>query len=411
LKRFALSRLSTMMFLQYFVHGAWYVTCGLTMAHYGFSSIIGLTYSLVAIASIIAPILLGVVADRFFPSEKVLGLLHAIGGILLLFIPHQLTTGHQGTFLFLLFLFLLCLMPTFALTNNVAFHHVLSSEKQFPVIRVFGTIGWIVAGLFIGQLGLSDNYMIFYIAGVAALILAVYSFTLPSTPAPGKGKAFSARDLLRLDSFKLFKNWNFAVFMLTSLLFYIPISSYYSFAATFLGAAGFKNVGSVMTIGQMLEVLFMLSISFFLVRLGVKAMLLIGMLAWVTRFFIFAWAGPAGLMGLLIFGIAIHGICADFFMITGTIYAEKAAGPEIKAQTQSLFTLFTNGFGSFLGSLIAGALFNSTVTAKGPDMMHQWQLFWIIPAIIGIILAAAFLFTFKNQQTKTSLPLKTVANK
>jgi nucleoside transporter len=411
LKRFALPRLSAMMFLQYFVHGAWYVTCGLTMAHYGLSSIIGLTYSLVAIASIIAPILLGVVADRFFSSEKVLGLLHFIGGLLLLFIPHQLTTGHQNAFLLLLFLFLLCLMPTFALTNNVAFHHVINSEKQFPIIRVFGTIGWIVAGLFIGQLGLSDNYMIFYIAGVAALILAVYSFTLPATPAPAKGKAFSVRDLLRLDSFKLFKNWNFAVFMLTSLCFYIPISSYYSFAATFLGAAGFKNVGSVMTIGQMLEVIFMLSISFFLVRLGVKAMLLIGMLAWVIRFFIFAWGGSAGLMGLLIFGIAIHGICADFFMITGTIYAEKAAGPEIKAQTQSLFTLFTNGFGSFLGSLIAGALFNSTVTAKGPNTMHQWQLFWFIPAFIGIILAVAFYFTFKSQRVKNSLPLKTVANK
>ena len=411
MKPLALPRLAVMMFLQYFVHGAWYVTCGLAMAHYGFSSIIGLTYSLVAIASIIAPLLLGIIADRFFSSEKVLGFLHAVGGILLLVIPRQLSAGHQGPFLLLLFLFLLCLMPTFALTNNVAFHHVQNSEKQFPIIRVFGTVGWIVAGLFIGQLGLSDNYMIFYIAGTAALVLSIYSFTLPATPAPAKGKAFSVRELLRLDSFKLFKNWNFAVFMLTSLFFYIPISSYYSFAATFLGAAGFKNVGSVMTIGQILEVLFMLSISFFLVRLGVKAMLLIGMVAWITRFFIFAWAGPAGLMWFLIFGIAIHGICADFFMITGTIYAEKSAGPEIKAQTQSLFTLFTNGFGSFLGSLIAGVLFNSTVTAKGPNMMHQWQLFWLIPAFIGILLAAAFLVTFKNERSRNSLPLKTAVNK
>lgn len=411
MQRFILPRLAVMMFLEYFVHGAWYVTCGLAIAHYGFSSIIGLTYSLVAIASIVAPIVLGVVADRFFPSEKVLGFLHTCGGLLLLFIPHQLTSGHQSTFLLLLFLFLLCLMPTFALTNNVAFHHVENSEKQFPIIRVFGTIGWVVAGLFIGQLGLSNNFRIFYIAGVAALVLAIYSFTLPTTPAPAKGKAFSVRELLRLDSFKLFKNWNFAVFMLTSLFFYIPISSYYSFAATFLGAAGFKNVGSVMTIGQILEVIFMLSISFFLVRLGVKAMLLIGMLAWITRFFIFAWAGPAGVMWLLIFGIAIHGICADFFMITGTIYAEKSAGPDIKAQTQSLFTLFTNGFGSFFGSLIAGALFNSTVTAKGPDLMHQWQLFWVIPAIIGLVLAAAFFFTFKNKETKNRFQLKTAVNK
>ncbi len=340
MKRFILFRLSTMMFLEYFVHGAWYVTCGLAMAHYGFSSVIGLSYSLVAIASIVAPIILGVIADRFFPSQYVLGVLHIVGAILLFLIPGQLTFGHQTLFLILLFLFLLCLMPTFALTNNVGFHHVEDSEKHFPMIRVFGTIGWIVAGLLIGQLGLSDSRMIFFISGTAALILGLYSFTLPYTPASGKGKTFSKRDLFRLDAFKLFKNWNFAVFMLTALLFYIPISSYYSFTATFLGAVGFHNVGSIMTIGQMLEVLFMLSISFFLVRLGIKNMLLIGMTAWIIRFFIFSIAGPAGLTGLIIVGIAIHGICADFFMITGTIYAEKAAGPEIKAQTQSLFIYF-----------------------------------------------------------------------
>lgn len=399
MKPFALTRLSFMMFLQYFVHGAWYVTCGLVMAHYGFSSIIGLTYSLVAIASMIAPIVLGVIADRFFSSERVLGVLHLLGGAILLCIPSQLKDAHQSLYLILLFIFLLCLMPTFALTNNVGFHHVSNSEKQFPVIRVFGTIGWITAGLIIGQLGLSNSRAIFFIAGSAALVLGLYSFTLPHTPAPGKSKSFSKRDLFRLDAFLLFKNWNFAVFMLTSLLFYIPISSYYSFTATFLGSAGFKNVGSLMTIGQMLEVLFMLMIPFFLSRFGIKNMLLIGMSAWILRFFIFSFAGPAGLPSLIIVGIAIHGICADFFMITGTIYAEKAAGPEIKAQTQSLFTIFTNGIGSFFGSLIAGALYNSNVSTKGSNVMHQWQHFWLIPALIGIFLALLFSLFFKRIKT------------
>ncbi|WEG11833.1 MFS transporter [Pullulanibacillus sp. KACC 23026] len=396
--RLTLIRLSVMMFLEYFVHGAWYVTCGLAMAHYGFSSIIGLTYSLVAVASIIAPLILGVIADRFFSSERVLGVLHLIGGLLLLFIPAQLKEGHSLLFLLLLFLFLLCLMPTFALTNNVGFHHVSNSEKQFPIIRVFGTIGWIIAGLFIGQLGLSDNKAIFFISGGAALLLGLYSFTLPHTPAPGKGKPFSKRDLFRLDAFLLFRNWNFAVFMLTSLLFYIPISTYYSFAATFLGAAGFKNVSSIMSIGQMLEVIFMLSIPFFLLRVGIKNMLMIGMAAWIVRFVIFSFAGPAGLMGLIIVGIAIHGICSDFFMITGTIYAEKAAGPEVKAQTQSLFTLFTNGFGSFIGSLIAGGLYNSTISQNGADILRQWQTFWIVPALIGLGLLIAFFISFKQEK-------------
>jgi nucleoside transporter len=389
-----------MMFLEYFVWGSWYATAGLAMTKYGLSSIIGLTYSLIAVSAIVAPFFLGMVADRFFPSEKVLGVLHIVGGLLLFAVPSQMESGHSSTFLLLIFLYMLCFMPTLALTNNVAFHHIEDSAKHFPVIRVFGTIGWIVAGIGIGQLGFSDNAIIFTIAAIASILLGLYSFALPHTPAPAKGKPLSIRDLLCLDALKLFRRWNFSVFMICSLLICIPLAAYYSYTSPFLGAVGFKNVGTVMTIGQMLEIIFMLLIPFFFVRLGVKYMLLVGMMAWAIRYVLFAIGAPSGILALIFIGIGIHGVCYDFFMVTGSIYAEKQAGDKVKAQAQSLFVLFTQGIGMFFGSLIAGNIFNSTVTAKGAEALQQWQTFWFIPAAIAAVIAVLFFVAFKSKDER-----------
>ena len=392
-------RLSAMMFLQYFIYGSWYATAGLAMAKYGFSSIIGLTYSLVAVASIISPIILGVVADRFLSSEKVIGTLHAIGGILLLFIPNQMESGQQNLFLCLLFLYMLILTPTFALTNNVAFHHIKDPSKHFPVIRVFGTIGWIAAGVGIGQCNLSDSSLIFTIAGIASFVQGIYSFTLPSTPAPAKGKAFTKRELLRIDAFKMMKDRAFLIFMLTSLFLNIPIASYSSFASPFLGAMGYHHVGSLMSIGQGLEIFFMLAIPFLMARFSIKRMLFIGMIAWVVRFGLFAMGAPSGIDALIIIGIAIHGICINFFMIPGTIFVERMASRDIKAQAQSLFVLFTQGIGTFIGSLISGLLYNSTM-ASSYSVQYQWTLFWSIPTIIALLVTVFFVFAFrmKNEE-------------
>ncbi|CAM3718398.1 MFS transporter [Alicyclobacillus pomorum] len=395
-------RLSAMMFLEYFVWGAWYATAGLAMTKYGLSSIIGLTYSLAAVSAIIAPFFLGMVADRFFSSEKVLGVLHIIGGTLLFIIPSQMKSANSSLFLLVIFLYMLCFMPTLALTNNVAFHHVEDSARHFPIIRVFGTIGWIAAGIGIGQLGFSDRAIIFTISAVASVLLGIYSFALPHTPAPAKGKPLSMRDLLCLDALKLFGKWNFAVFMICSLLICIPLAAYYSFTSPFLGAIGFKNVGTIMTIGQMLEVIFMLLIPFLFVRLGVKYVLLVGMFAWAVRYGLFAIGAPTGIMPLIFIGIAIHGVCYDFFMVTGSIYAEKQAGDKVKAQAQSLFILFTQGIGMFVGSLIAGDIFNSTVTATGIKALQQWQIFWLIPAGIATVIAVIFLSAFRNNHEKAA---------
>lgn len=386
---YKMSRLSAMMFLQYFTYGSWFATAGLVMTRYGFSSIIGLTYSMVAVASIISPIVLGVVADRFFSSEKVIGSLHILGGILLLFIPRQLETGHEGIFLFILFMYMLVLTPTFALTNNVAFHHITDPARHFPVVRVFGTIGWVVAGVGIGQLGLSDSTVIFTISAVVAFVQGLYCMTLPHTPAPAKGKPFTKRELLRIDAFKMMKNRQFLIFMICSLLLYIPMAAYNSFTSPFLGAIGYHNVGTVMSIGQALEIFFMLMIPFFFVRLGIKRMLLIGMLAWALRFCLFAIGGETNVTALIIIGIAIHGICVNFFMIPGTIYVERVADREIKAQAQSLFVLFTQGAGSFIGSLTLGFIYNSTVLT-----LNKWTLFWFIPAAMALLIALLFFLTF-----------------
>ncbi|EPY12862.1 MULTISPECIES: MFS transporter [Paenibacillus] len=396
-RRLVIPRLSFMMFMQFFVWGAWYATAGLTLSKYGLSSIIGTAYSVGAIASIIAPFFLGMVVDRFFASEKVMGLLHLAGSALLWMVGRQVEAGSGTTLLWTLFLYMLCYMPTLALSNNVAFHHIADAAKTFPMIRVFGTIGWIVAGVLIGQLGYSDSSFIFYISAIASLLLGIFSFTLPNTPAPARGKPLSVRDLLCLDALQMLKERSYCVFIICSMLICIPLAAYYSFASPFLEAAGFANVGSVMTIGQMSEIAFMLLIPFFFRRLGIKIMLLIGMLAWTLRYVLFAFGAPDQIGSLMIVGIALHGICYDFFFVTGFIYAEQQADSQVKGQAQSLLLLFTQGIGIYFGSLIAGSLFNDTVTASGTAALAQWKSFWLYPAGAALVVALLFLLLFKSK--------------
>ncbi|MGM7722271.1 nucleoside permease [Metabacillus sp. Hm71] len=390
-------RLSAMMFLEFFVWSAWYATAGLVLSNYGLSSIIGISYSVAAIASIVAPFFLGMVVDRFFPSEKVLAILHLIGAVLLWMLPGLIESGNATALLWILFIYNVCYMPTIALTNNVAFQNLESGSKNFPYIRVFGTIGWIVAGIIIGQLGYSDNIIIFQIAAAVSLLLGVYSFTLPHTPAPAKGKPLSVRDLLFLDALAMLKDKNYLIFIVCSMLICIPLAVYYSFASPFLGTVGFDNVGSVMTIGQMSETLFMLLIPFFFKRFGVKYMLLVGMIAWTLRYVFFGFGAPEEAALFMYIGIALHGICYDFFFVTGFMYAEEKADEKVKAQAQSLIVLVTYGIGMFFGSLIAGELFNSTVTAQGSEALLQWKNFWLYPAGFAAIVAIFFFILFKEK--------------
>jgi len=398
-------RLALMMFLQLFVWGSWYVTMGIVMGRYGMSAAIGDAYSLGPIASILSPFVLGMVVDRFFPSQKVLALLHIAGAVLLYCIPSAFAQGEggRGLLLGLLFAYMLCYMPTIALTNNVAFHCLgARSEKYFPVVRVFGTLGWITAGLLVGFAGLSETTSIFTLASAASLALGLFSLSLPDTPAPAKGKPLALRDLVCADAFAaLFRQRHFVVFAICATLISVPLAAYFAFAGPFLAANHIANVSGVMSVGQMSEFFFMLLIPLFFRRLGVKTMLLIGMCAWFLRYAMFAAGITESTRWLIYLGVALHGVCYDFFFVVGYMYTDKIAKPEIKGQAQGLVTLFTYGIGMLIGSQATGALFNRVVSAQGDAALPQWQALWWYPALAALVIAVVFFLSFHFREAST----------
>jgi nucleoside transporter len=393
-------RLSLMMFLQYFVLGSWFATLGYILSKNGMSSIIGTVYAVGGIAAIISPVFIGMITDRFVPSQKVLGLVNLGGAILLWLLPAQIDSGNGTSFVWLMFIYMLLFNPTYSLTNNISISNVEDSVKFFPVIRVCGTIGFIAAGVLIGSLGFSGSTVSFKISAAMSLLLGIYSFTLPNTPAPAKGKPFSIRDVFCLDALQLLKNRYYLVFIICTTVLFIDHAAYTSFTSVFLGDAGVENISSIMTIGQMSEVIFMLLIPFFFRKLGFKWMFIIGMLSWVLRMSLFALSAPEGIVAFMIIGIALHGLCWDFFFVTGYLYTDKVAGEKIKGQAQGLIIMFTQGIGMFVGSFFAGNLFNSTITETGEASLLQWQTFWIYPAAIALVITIVFFIFFKDKLEK-----------
>ncbi len=408
------AHLSAMMFLQFFIWGAWYVTIGNFMTANSMASYVHWPYTVNPIAAIVSPFFLGLIADRYFATEKVLGVLHLIGGAVMLIVPQ--TSGNVVVFILLLALYNLCYMPTLGLVNTLAFHNIDDQEKQFPLIRVFGTIGWIVAGLFIGLVlsrfteDLPDRTALpLYATGVASLVMGVYSFFLPHTPPPGKGEKVSIRSILGVDAFKALQSRSFWVFLISSFLICIPLAAYYAYAPVFVSSAVYDagvqnfftsvlpNPSSLMSIGQMSEVLFMLVMPLFFVRLGVKWMLFIGMGAWVLRYALFAMAAPAGIFWMIAIGILLHGICYDFFYVTGQIYVDKKSTPAIRGQAQGMLVLVTYGLGMFIGAQIAGWLNNSYRVGDEMLTAAAWQSFWWVPAIFAGVVMILFAVFFNDK--------------
>ncbi len=381
-----------MMFLQFFIWGAWYTTIAVYMTNHGMERLTYWPYTVNPIAAIVAPFFLGLVADRYFATEKVLGILHILGGFILCAVPRF--TGSPTTFILLLLAYNLCYMPTLGLANSLAFHHIQSQEQQFPLIRVFGTIGWIVAGLFISLV--LGNLMTavpeqtawpLYTAGIASVVLGAYSFTLPHTPPPGKGQPVSLRSIAGLDAFKQLGDRSFYIFIIASLLLCIPLAAYYNFTQIFLGAAGVKRIAATQTLGQMSETIFMLLMPLMFMRLGVKKMLMVGMGAWVLRYALFAIAAPNAVFWLIVIGILLHGICYDFFFVTGQIYVDKKSTPAIRGQAQGFLVLVTYGVGMLIGAQVAGRVFNSFLGTATSLTLEQWRSFWWLPAAFaGVVL-------------------------
>ncbi|MEH0013828.1 MFS transporter [Citrobacter portucalensis] len=391
--RLLVPRLSLMMFLQFFIWGSWSVTLGLVMSQHNMSLLIGDALSAGPIASILSPFVLGMLVDRFFASQKVMAVMHLAGAAILWFVPQALVAQNGALLIGLLFGYTLCYMPTLALTNNIAFHSLSDKDKTFPVVRVFGTIGWIVAGIFIGVTGISDTTGIFTLAAIISVILALYSLTLPNTPAPAKGLPVKVRDLFCADAFALLKVRHFFVFSLCATLISVPLGTYYAYTASFLADAGVGDVSTAMSFGQMSEIFFMLVIPFLFRRLGVKYMLLIGMCAWFVRYAFFAPGISEEGRFLLYLGILLHGVCYDFFFVVGFIYTDRIAGEKVKGQAQSMIVMFTYGIGMLLGSQISGALYNRLVA--GQTVPQAWTTFWWIPAVAAAVIAVIFLFSFK----------------
>ncbi len=389
------ARLSAMMFLQFFLWGGWYVTVGNYMGANGMKDQIAWAYSLCPIAAIISPFFLGMVADRFFATERVLAAMHLLGGVTLLAAPWAATQSPTH-FILVLLLHTVFFMPTLGLTSTLAFHHMDNPEKQFPMVRVFGTIGWIAANIVVSKWLHGDEHAIqFYVAGGAALLLGVYSFTLPHTPPPAAGKEANIRDILGLDSLSLLKRPAFAIFILSSFLICIPLAFYYSFAPVFVSAIGVKDPAFNMSFGQMSEMFFMLVMPFCFARLGVKWMLLTGMFAWVARYGFFAGATQTGLLPLVMAGIVLHGVCYDFFFVTGQIYVDQVADIKIRGQAQGFLVLITQGLGMLIGAQVAGLI----VKANTVGNAVQWFNVWLIPCIAAAAVMILFGLTFSNRRT------------
>lgn len=348
-----LARLSVMMFLQFFAWGSWFVTLALAMGNHGLQKFIGSAYESAPIAAIFAPLFLGLVADRLFSSERVMGVLMLLGGAIMAAIAKISAGGEANgpTIVWLMIAYMLCYMPTLGLANTITFSHL--KQEDFPKARVWGTIGWIVAGLIVGMIGWSGSLHIFWLGAASSFALGLYSFTLPHTPPPAKNKPLDLSSLLMVDAIKLLKSPAFLVFAICSTLICIPLAYYYGQTSAFLGAAGFTQPASTMTLGQMSEIFFMILIPFFFRRLGVKTMLLVGMGAWVARYALFAFGAPDQVAWMLLAAVALHGICYDFFFVTGFIYTDKKAPAEIRGQAQALLVFLTQGVGMFFGFRMA----------------------------------------------------------
>ncbi|MBA2498816.1 MAG: nucleoside permease [Chitinophagaceae bacterium] len=399
-------QLSVMMFLEFFIWGGWFVTLGTFLGTNldADGGQMARVFSTQSWGAIIAPFIIGLIADRYINAEKILGVLHILGAVLM----YQMYQAEDISIFYpYVFIYMVLYMPTLALVNSVSFNQMQNPEKEFSGIRVWGTIGWIIAGLMISFLfhwdtpentgnGLLKNT--FLMAGIASLLLGLFSFTLPKTPPKkSKGEKVSLKQIIGLEALQLLKDRNFLVFFISSILICIPLAFYYQTAHPFLTNMGVDNPTAKMSIGQISEILFLLLLPVFFVRFGFKITILVGMLAWAVRYMLFAFGNGDELSFMLIIGIALHGVCYDFFFVAGQIYTNSKAGERYKSAAQGLITLATYGIGMLIGFEVAGMI---TDTYKISDNQFDYKMIWMIPAGIAAVVMVIFIIFFKNKENK-----------
>jgi nucleoside transporter len=395
-------RLSLMMFINYVIWGAWYVTLGTYLtATLKFSGTeAGAIFGTTALASMISPFFVGMIADRFFATERVLAVLHLLGAVILYAVTQ--VTGFGAVYALML-LYCLCYFPTIALTNTLALKQIEDPGKQFPLIRVFGTIGWIFVGQVIGWLAFEKSPNMFLLAAGASVVMAIYSLTLPHTPPAGAGEPVTARSLLGLDALVMLKRRTYLVFIIASILACIPLTFYFSFTNAYLNEIGVVNAAGKMTLGQASEILAMLAMPLVFRRVSVRAILLIGLLSWSVRYGLLAYGNAGAGMWMFYIAILLHGVCFDFFFMTGQLYADQEAPPELRVTAQGFLTFVTYGIGMFLGSTLSGVALDYFTTTEGGVAHHNWQSFWLSSAIGSfaiLLLVAAFFQSRSRIQSK-----------
>ena len=396
-------RLSVMMFLEFFVWGSWYVTMGTFLGNnlHAKDPEISLAFSTQSLGAILAPFLVGLIADRYFQAQKILGSIHLMGAALL----YGLHESHAFDQFFPILLgYMILFMPTLALVNSISFHQMSQPEKEFSAVRVWGTIGWVAAGFLISALawdsaaglkaGLLQNT--WKLASIASILLGIYSFTLPSTPPPAKQSGpFRLKEALGLDALALLGHRNYAIFFISSILICIPLAFYYQNASPFLTELALENSTGKMALGQVSEILFLLALPFFFSRFGIKFTLLAAMLAWALRYLLFAFGDADGNAWMLLGGILLHGICYDFFFVSGQIYTDAHAGKKFKSSAQGLITLATYGIGMLIGFWVAGQVSKFFLIKEG---VHDWLSIWIVPAGISALVLLLFISFFKSEK-------------
>ncbi|MEP2936780.1 MAG: nucleoside permease [Gilvibacter sp.] len=395
-------KLSLMMFLEFFIWGGWFVTLGTFLGNNlnAADGEIAQAFSTQSWGAIIAPFIIGLIADRFFNAERILGVLHLIGA----FLMYQMSNATEFAVFYPYVLgYMIAYMPTLALVNSVAFNQMSDPSKDFPLVRVFGTGGWIFAGLLISflawdspeniQEGLLKNT--FLMVAVASAILGLFSFILPKTPPNAKGEKASISDILGLDALSLLKDRNFLVFFISSVLICIPLAFYYQNLSPFLTESQVAKSTAWASAGQVSEVVFMLLLPFFFKKFGFKKTILVGMLAWAVRYVLFAFGDAGDMFFMIITGIILHGICYDFFFVSGQIYTDSKAGEKIKSAAQGLITLATYGVGMLVGFYIAGRISDANLIGDG---LHDWKQIWLFPAGFAAVVLVIFALLFKNEK-------------
>lgn len=389
-------QLSMMMFLNYVIWGAWYVTIDtyLTNTLHFTGTQASAVFGTTALACMISPFFVGLIADRFFASERMLAFLHFAGAILLYLVTKM--SSFPAVYA-VMFIYCLCYFPTVALTNSIALQHMRNPGKDFPLVRVFGTFGWIAISVTIGWLAVEKSAAQFLISAAVSVVMALFSLTLPHTPPPNKGKAVTAREILGLDALAMFKRSAFTVFAIASVLACIPLTFYFSFTNDYLNDVHVQNAAGKMALGQVSEVGMMFLMPFLLRRMTVRNILIMGMLAWTARYALLAYGNANALVWMFYVAILLHGVCFDFFFVTGQLYTDQEAPANLRSAAQGLITFLTYGVGMFIGALSSGVTIDHFTHSEAGELVRNWHSFWITSASGSfVVLLLIFLF-FRSQ--------------